>query len=588
MKKILSLFLAVVMILGTVSVTFADETVVEIGSVADLAAMAAAINSDSTGGAGKTYRLTADIDFRDDTWSTFIGTGSNPFKGTFDGDGHIIRNYKIGTPGANSPARCDAGIFGYVAGDAVIKNVGVANATLTLSTAGSWANVFGGLAAFLTDNAKVENCFAKNITLNIAFERNGSNGQIQAGGGLVGKIGSTTASVRNCYAIGSVMNGGDIDWDSGLVGALEVKGTIENCYSDTTITRSIDAAHTTVINCYYAATPGWPSTNYAGTKVETSVLKTKAADLGDAFQADSVTSPINNGYPILAWEADIAQLEGAGTYENPYLIKDAENLAQVSAQLETEGKYYRLENDIDLEDAVWSTYIGTESRPFKGIFNGNGHAIKNYNLKAPEYGLANYLGLFAYVGGGAVKNVGIENVTAGPVGDWGYNAVCGGLVGIMQDNASVKNTYAKDVTFVKDDALFTFDKAGGLIGMMNGSGTTIKNCYSNGIENIDNSVSNHGGLIGVAESFKSIENSYSTTTLTMCTAANLAKVSNSFFVDYASGQSYYGAGNEVSATELKTLAATLGTAFADDNSEGTGNVEINGGFPFSVIRQDFR
>ena len=71
--------------------------------------------------AGKTFVLTKDIDLNGKEW-TPIGTSANPFKGTFDGQGHTISNLYI-----NMPDRNDVGLFGYTS-DGEVKNVVINNA----------------------------------------------------------------------------------------------------------------------------------------------------------------------------------------------------------------------------------------------------------------------------------------------------------------------------------------------------------------------------------------------------------------------------------------------------------------------------
>ena len=71
--------------------------------------------------AGKTFVLTKDIDLNGKEW-TPIGTSANPFKGTFDGQGHTISNLYI-----NMPDRKNVGLFGYTS-DGEVKNVVINNA----------------------------------------------------------------------------------------------------------------------------------------------------------------------------------------------------------------------------------------------------------------------------------------------------------------------------------------------------------------------------------------------------------------------------------------------------------------------------
>ena len=70
---------------------------------------------------GKTIVLAKDIELGGQEW-TPIGTSANPFKGTFDGQGHTISNLYI-----NMPDRNNVGLFGYTS-DGEVKNVVINNA----------------------------------------------------------------------------------------------------------------------------------------------------------------------------------------------------------------------------------------------------------------------------------------------------------------------------------------------------------------------------------------------------------------------------------------------------------------------------
>ena len=78
-----------------------------------------------------------------------------------------------------------------------------------------------------------------------------------------------------------------------------------------------------------------------------------------------------------------------------------------------------LTDDIDLGSIPNWTPIGlSDSNPFSGSFNGNGHTISNMTVTG-----SNKLGLFGYVKNGAILNTGVINVTVS-----GTNFV-GGLIG---------------------------------------------------------------------------------------------------------------------------------------------------------------
>ena len=100
MKRILSFLLAVSMILCSFTFVYAEggedtfpDGAIQIASADELKAAANAINADPNRGEGKYYVLTRDINLNGELWQTYIGTQSNPFKGTFDGNGHYINVY---------------------------------------------------------------------------------------------------------------------------------------------------------------------------------------------------------------------------------------------------------------------------------------------------------------------------------------------------------------------------------------------------------------------------------------------------------------------------------------------------------------
>ncbi len=116
-----------------------DATEFVIDTVEELAGLAAIVNGTATapvatyaaGGAtvlvdsfkNKTVKLGADISLGSEEWAP-IGTSTNKFEGTFDGQGYTISNLKV--TGYNS----DVGLFGFTT-DGEIKNLTVKNAKVS-------------------------------------------------------------------------------------------------------------------------------------------------------------------------------------------------------------------------------------------------------------------------------------------------------------------------------------------------------------------------------------------------------------------------------------------------------------------------
>lgn len=209
--------------------------------------------------------------------------------------------------------------------------------------------------------------------------------------------------------------------------------------------------------------------------------------------ADLTTEGIYNG--------GSADEEGLSVIE----IYDLEDLKELDAIVEggnmLEGVTVKLMNDIDLYEMgadgepVTFNPIGANSAYFKGIFDGQGHTIKNMYQSgwALGYDWDNYgtIGLFAYLWDATVKNLTIEgsecfveggNVAAVAGSAWGnctfenidvnnstlatYNNRAGGIVGYTGGEGTMS---FKDITVDEDTVIAglwgSFDSSlGGLIG----------------------------------------------------------------------------------------------------------------------------
>ena len=173
MKKVLATILALVMALSLTATAWAAQptptAVAEMGGTTynDLhTALEAAKNSG-------TVKLLRDVELTD-TW-TPVGTSNEPFKGTFDGNGHKITGLKI-TSGSY------IGLFGYVGEGATIKNVNLVG-----------ANVFGvkrvgALIGQIKGNATVSNC-----TVDSTSHVTGSDSNT---GGLIGEAAGDGITVK--------------------------------------------------------------------------------------------------------------------------------------------------------------------------------------------------------------------------------------------------------------------------------------------------------------------------------------------------------------------------------------------------------
>ena len=195
-------------------------------------------------------------------------------------------------------------------------------------------------------------------------------------------------------------------------------------------------------------------------------------------------------------------LDGSGTEQDPWRIKSLDDFNDFAANANYWAGFTRLETDVNLAGLSYTTAVIApdtyqnglvfDGAAFTGVFYGNDHKI--IGLTIDDGGAGNfYLGLFGYISGGEVRNLGLEGVSVSATG-----RPIGGLVG--ENGGSVSNCYSTGEVRGSGYSI----GVGGLVGW-NNSGD-IFNCYSacdvNGFDDV-------GGLVGNSRMW-SIVNCYST------------------------------------------------------------------------------
>jgi|GEM_PF-4440303 len=223
-------------------------------------------------GLNKHYKLGKNIDLTDylapsgnghnegDGWEP-IGTYSNPFTGSLDGDGYVITGLWI-----NRPTTDNVGLFGRTQ-SATIKNLGVILASNGIIGNYHVGGLVGLQEAGIGDSSSITNCYATGNIMAVRYA-----------GGLVGvqrtNIGSS--AITNCYATGNVTATTNV---GGLMGFQVADSggisSITNCYATSSATATAGHAGglvghqiaayggtNSIANCY--ATGDVAATAYAG------------------------------------------------------------------------------------------------------------------------------------------------------------------------------------------------------------------------------------------------------------------------------------------------------------------------------------
>lgn len=265
-----------------------DNGVYLIGTAAELAWFAATDGKSSA-------KLTADIELAGYDW-----TPLKKFYGTFDGQGHVIRNLYI-----NSTSY-PAGLIGYLQGGASVTRLGITGSVTCAARSNAQA---GGIAGYMYDKASITQCWsAVNVTSN------------KHAGGIAGYT-ATGAVITDCYATGTIRSSAANEcYLGGICGSgfsNTAGATLTNCYSVGKVVGtggnasyvgglSPDKTAAHYVNSFYlTGTVSGESPKYGitglGTAKTADELKALASELGSSFAAD--TKGLNDGYPILKWQA---------------------------------------------------------------------------------------------------------------------------------------------------------------------------------------------------------------------------------------------------------------------------------------------
>ncbi len=202
-------------------------------------------------------------------------------------------------------------------------------------------------------------------------------------------------------------------------------------------------------------------------------------------------------FPLLASQDVFSG--GSGTEEDPFLVTEVIHLVNLANRINEgtsyTGVYFKLMNDLDIgispynEGEGWVP-IGSETNRFEGNFLGGGNIIAGLYINRQS----DYQGLFGYLDGASIENLGLVDV------DVTGTVNVGGLAGRI-DGSRIENCFS--LGNVKGE-----NRMGGLIGSVY-SGSAVSNSYTRGsVKRISGTDSYIGGFCGLNHS-SAILNSYS-------------------------------------------------------------------------------
>lgn len=477
-------------------------------------------------------KLTANIDYSDFKQG-FIGVSQSiPFRGVFDGQGNTITIDIVN----NGTGR--TGLFAYI-NAATIRNLVVEGSA---TSAGN--NCVGGLGG----RSDGSGTLIENVVVKTAVSYTGTNGDATCGG-LFANM-ESTVTVKNCAFYGSI-NTGSAEGNGGLVGwaggGANVK--FENCIvAPTSYTQNGNSAdfarnNPTADNCFKVANDdarlasgemtwelnkkvsgGTDWYQLIGTDAYPMPFGTAIVYANGQLYCDGMPKPgsafeneekdvVQDNHTYSDWgfctnshdgiTCDALQPDYVELADGFYQVGEYKQLnwfAMLVNRGETTAKA-QLTADIDKTEYADNAYpgIGTSDHPFRGVFDGQGHHIRNFSMDLGE----DAVGFFRYVtsGGTVIKRFTIDS-NCSFKGNSGVGAFVGQAKGRNGDRDLLFEELGNEAPVTA-----TGNNAAGILGvdMLSDCIITMKNCYNVGA--ISGQYEN-GGLSGWMGDNAVVENCY--------------------------------------------------------------------------------
>ena len=505
---------------GNYSASFShiDGSTYYIDSEADLALIAHKVNTGESDFYGITFSLSKELDMAAHYWVP-IGTPDHPFKGNFNGNGHVIRNITV-----NRGSDAYNGLFGYVQGTLrhynaygeggcdYIKNVVVKASTI------SGGDYTGGIVGNLHGLATLENAICE---ANVS----GTNHV----GGIIGyvdghyeQVGTnyveSIATVKDClFAWGTVTGTGNRAAVIGTIGKWVDRSN--NYYiNETSATgnsydvRAYPITHSIPTNLNFSiySTPGrhYNGVYYApNSTAHFSLFYNDLSQTITSVQVNNVELGTSSGHYSFAIDGNSAVTynitvtatdsgtTGSGDSENdPMVISTAEQwntfANDVSNGNSFIGKFLRLGDNITVSTMAGSA---TGYKPFQGTFDGNNFTLTfNRGTSSVPFD-EDHCAPFRYIFNATIKNLKVDGEI------YTSNQYAAGLVGYASADNAVGNTISNCISSITIHSTKVGEgRHGGFIGSVWCYGrTSFQNCVFDG-KLLGPDTNGVGGFVGYA------------------------------------------------------------------------------------------
>ncbi len=385
-----------------------------------------------------------------------IGSYSNPFRGTFDGDNYNITGLTI-----NRPTERYQGLFG-------VTNTGASLSNIKMESPDILADEYIGSLVGI-NGANIINCSAINVDI---------KGDESYVGGLLGQ---NTGAISNSFTTGMVK--ADYSTVGGLIGynynnvGLGYIASVQNCYSEANV------SYYMITNNELESAGGLVGYNSGGTISDSYAIgDVTAHESAGGLVGENFQGIISNCF-ALGNVIGVSDYNGYTSYYVGGLVGENGYMSQILNSF-SEGLvsgYHNVGGLVGYNSSVIensrSSSIASGYDKIGGLVGDNSGTIINSNANGNVSGSSYLGGLAGYSSYGVIQGCySTGNVTGG--------ATAGGLMGSIQ-TSTVINSYATGNVIGSGEV-------GGLSGYVSVS-ARIENCYSVGTVSGTGSL---GGLVG--------------------------------------------------------------------------------------------
>ena len=492
--------------------------------------------------------LVYDITLDKTTPWTPIGTFSNQFEGTFNGNNKTISGLNI-----NASTTDNVGLFGYIGKNGTVKNVTVADSYVSGNSCvgGVCGYNEGGIVTGCHNSGKVTGngyctggvCGYNIGTLQECYNTGEVSGTKQNVGGVCGE--NYSGTVQESYNTGKVTGTGNCI--GGVCG--QNGGTVKGCYNTGEVIDNYPVGSVcgwngggTVENCYYLAgtsekAVGDGSENRTETCESKTELQFQNGEVAYLLQKDlggenvpqvwgqridgtgeTDKTPVLNSTsaytvhkaaensPCKRYSNTSGQTFNKHEYDDEhdvcircgawqeatlngdyYEIHNQGQLRWFADQVNNQNRpdiNARLMKDITMDGTEW-TPIGTVEHPFTGDFDGQRKTISKLTCTDTN---KDHVGLVGYAIDAAIQNVTVQGATLN--GRDYIGSVCGYLLG-----GTITNCHAVETVIGKTGREARYKYRGGIVGYIMGN-TNVTGCTNSGTVSGLNFL---GGIVGQAQ-----------------------------------------------------------------------------------------